>query len=160
MKRQSDDDPYVYPGTETLRNRLDIRDPDMLRVAEYALTSLRRADTPKFSVDAKGYLATHRHLFQDVYDWAGTIRTVGLRNPREPVEFARPMPIAGVLDKQFEDFTKQGELAGLSAPDFASRAGEHLGELNAIHPLPRGQRPDNAPTPIAAGRHGRLRDRR
>ncbi|MGI4880252.1 MAG: hypothetical protein ACRYG4_22510, partial [Janthinobacterium lividum] len=84
-----------------------------MRIAEYAISTRRNRDSPVFPVSAVGFQAIHRHLFQDLYTWAGEIRTVGLRNPREAAEFARPTLIAGVLDKQFRTFASQGDLAGL-----------------------------------------------
>jgi hypothetical protein len=38
------DDPYVYPGTSILRNRLDLRHQTDLDVAERQLTRLRAAE--------------------------------------------------------------------------------------------------------------------
>ncbi len=58
-----EDDPYVYPGTEVLRNRLDERDPARLAVLEYAATRARAAEGPTFPLSVDGYRATHRHLF-------------------------------------------------------------------------------------------------
>ena len=37
----SDDDPYLYPGTFVLRNKLDIRDPDTLQRQERLLVTDR-----------------------------------------------------------------------------------------------------------------------
>jgi len=38
------DDPYVYPGTETLRNRYGVRDPDQLARLEAQATYARLAE--------------------------------------------------------------------------------------------------------------------
>jgi cell filamentation protein len=71
------DDPYCYPGTSVLKNRLDLRDQAELEEFEAQITA-QRADEPltlgALTVDA--YRTLHRHLFQDVYDWAGEFRTV------------------------------------------------------------------------------------
>jgi cell filamentation protein len=66
------DDPYCYPDTLVLKNRLDLRTQAELDSFE-ALITAQRADEPlpagRFDEDQ--YRAIHHHLFQDVYDWAG-----------------------------------------------------------------------------------------
>ena len=66
------DDPYCYPGTSVLKNRLDLRTQSDLQEFEAMITA-QRADEPLPAgrLDHDHYLAIHRHLFQDVYDWAG-----------------------------------------------------------------------------------------
>lgn len=71
------DDPYVYPGTTILRNKLDIRDAATLDLAERRFTTIRaRQGIPQGDFDLGHLKAIHHHLFQDVYEWAGKIRTV------------------------------------------------------------------------------------
>ena len=74
------DDPYTYPGSDTLRNRLGITDDKLLTEAERRFTLARGAEAARmtFPGTAEGYRALHRHLFQDVYDWAGQDRTVNI----------------------------------------------------------------------------------
>ena len=72
-----DADPYVYPGTRILRNRLGIVEPIKLDRAERRLVVARiKQDVPKGNFDLTHLCAIHRHLFQDIYEWAGEIRTV------------------------------------------------------------------------------------
>jgi cell filamentation protein len=62
-------DPYVYPGTSILRNRLGITDPDFLDKQERVLVALRiRRNVPRGNFDLKHLRAIHRHLFQDIYE--------------------------------------------------------------------------------------------
>jgi len=70
-------DPYVYPGTTVLQNKFDIRDADQLDKVERRFVTARLEQGPPtggFNLDH--LRAIHRHLFQDVYAWAGEIRTV------------------------------------------------------------------------------------
>ena len=138
MARRPFTDPYVYPGANTLKNSLGLRDPALLRVVEYAATRRRTMDAPDFSLTADGFKATHKHLFQDLYSWAGQVRTVGLRHPREDMEFAFPYLLEGVLAKQFRSLAAEGGLAGLDPDTFAARAAHHIGELNTIHAFREG----------------------
>ena len=64
-------------------NKLGIADAADLKSAEYALTSQRRGEllSGVASLNVTGYgldrlQAIHGHLFQDVYAWAGEVRTV------------------------------------------------------------------------------------
>ncbi len=76
---------YLYRGTGVLVNRLGLRQLAALHAAEARLTCLRAHEvlTHPEMVDLSGAPSTalrqiHRHLFQDVYDWAGSDRTVDI----------------------------------------------------------------------------------
>lgn len=80
-------DGYLLADGRTLRNRVGATTPEMLREREdrrveaRALT-LRERGLPA-AYDLAGLRAIHRHLFQDVYDWAGEVRTVSIRRSRD-----------------------------------------------------------------------------
>lgn len=82
------------------------------------------------------YRAIHRHLFQDVYAWAGKIRTVRLTKGGST--FCYPENIVREMQRLFEGLAKQQHLRGLDEATFASRAAHVLAELNAIHPFREG----------------------
>lgn len=73
-------DPYfAEPGV--LRNLLGIADQDALAIAETDLVEARAlewagARLPTY--DSAHLKGIHHHLFQDVYDWAGQFRRVGI----------------------------------------------------------------------------------
>lgn len=74
---QAEADPYCYPGTTVLKNKLDIKDQTKLSAFEAEITTQRASEPlPTGKFDYAHYRALHRHLFQDVYPWAGIIRTV------------------------------------------------------------------------------------
>lgn len=129
----------LYPGTEVLRNRLDIRDANRLEAAERYLVDrrLREGLPPEArALSYAGFKAIHRHLFQDVYDWAGQERryTTG----RGDAPFAVPEFIAPWMDKRFELLHSESNLVGLKRKAFAARAAEHVNEINAAHPFIEG----------------------
>ena len=71
------DDPYVYAGTSVLRNRLGILNADELDRLERQLVRERILEgIPSGDFDLRHLKAIHHHLFQDIYEWAGKIRTV------------------------------------------------------------------------------------
>lgn len=73
---------YCYPGTDVLVNKLGIQDYEKLQVIERKLTMLRildLIDKPiKGNFDFKHLCSIHYYIFQDVYDWAGKVRTVDI----------------------------------------------------------------------------------
>ena len=70
-----------YPGTMVLINKLGLRDPDSLAAAEVAATTGRAQSlrvTDRELHDPAVLAKIHRHLFQDLYEWAGRHRTVDI----------------------------------------------------------------------------------
>jgi cell filamentation protein len=132
------DDPYTYPGTDTLRNRLGITDDKTLTEAERRLTQARGAEAARltFPATADGYRALHRHLFQDLYEWAGQDRSVNIAKGGS--NFAHVPYIARELDKRFADIGTGDTLRGLTRDEFFDRLGNHINEMNAIHPFREG----------------------
>jgi cell filamentation protein len=130
-------DPLCYPGTAVLRNLLDIEDPQLLEEAELALFLTRAEEPfPAGEFDAQHYLALHRHLFQDVYPWAGEIRTI--RIGKDGNWFCYPEYIASELDRIFAELGDTDALWHMSATEFAGHVGHFLAELNAVHPFREG----------------------
>ncbi len=82
MSRYSAIDHYVYPDTAVLRNKAGLKDQQALDAFEAdvtALCMLELIDAPvQGNFDLAHLCAIHRHIFQDVYEWAGEIRTVDM----------------------------------------------------------------------------------
>ena len=134
---EAEQEPYCYPGTSVLINRLDIRDQAALEAFEAEVTAERAShEVPPGSLDYQHYLAIHRHLFQDVYDWAGEIRTV--RVARQGSAFCYPEYIDGEMRRLFSELVRQEHFRDRSPADFPALAAHFLAELNAIHPFREG----------------------
>ncbi len=82
MSRYDADDTYCYPGTNVLRNKAEITNAEDLDAYEGELSALRSIEILENPVAGQFDLAhlqrIHLALFQDVYDWAGKIRTVDI----------------------------------------------------------------------------------
>lgn len=78
----------------------------------------------------------HRWLFQDVYAWAGEIRTVPIIKDRS--EFANPRFIDGAAKQLFEKLREERMLRDVAAADLPRRLAYYFGELNALHPFREG----------------------
>jgi len=128
------EDPYCYPGTNVLRNKLGIRDADQLEAFEEEISKQRAAEPlPSGRLSATHYRVIHHHLFQDVYIWAGQLRRV--RIAKGGSMFAYPEHIPAEMQRVFGWLRDQGTLRGRDAAAFAVGAAHFLAELNAIHPF-------------------------
>jgi len=131
------DDPYAYKGTQTLKNRLGLRDPVQLEAFELEMTALRANEAlPAGEFDPAHYTRVHHHLFQDVYVWAGKYRTV--RTSKDGNPFCFPENIASEMNKQFAALHAGPCLQTEDAATFIVALAQFLGELNAIHPFREG----------------------
>jgi cell filamentation protein len=131
------DDPYAYPDTTVLRNKLNIRNADRLQEFEVEMSSQRANEPlPGGRLSATHYCAIHRHLFQDVYTWAGRYRTV--RTAKGGNMFCYPEHIDREMKKLFEGLKDKSYLQGTTQAQFIGAITEFLGELNAIHPFREG----------------------
>lgn len=130
-------DPYCYPGTTVLRNLVDIRDQATLDRYEAEVTAVRAEQpVPSGKLDHVHYSAFHRHLFQDVYDWAGHYRTV--RIAKGGSAFCYPEYIEQQMVRLFASLQADDHFRRCSREDFASSAAHFLAELNSIHPFREG----------------------
>ncbi len=134
------DDPYLLPGTNVLRNLAGITDPGELVVVENRVTRARIVqlsnDPLRGTYDLARLQAIHRHIFQDIYDWAGQLRTVNISKGNTPFAFASALvPAASEL---FTRLRNEKNLQGLGHAVFVSRAAHYLSEINALHPFREG----------------------
>jgi cell filamentation protein len=133
-------DPYCYPGTEVLRNVLDISDATELQRVEFEHSFVRLIELAARPLpgryDLEHLQAFHRHIFQDVYPWAGELRTVDIAKGGE--HFARAQYIRGGAANVFEVLAARNYLRDLGHRDFVARAAELLGDVNALHPFREG----------------------
>lgn len=132
------DETYCYPPDYTvLRNRFGIRDAAELDELERAFVLRRmREQAPGGRFDLAHLRALHHHLFQDVYDWAGELRTVEISKGSNQFQFRRFIE-TGMADVH-RRLAAQDFLRGLPASDFAERAGALLGDVNYCHPFREG----------------------
>jgi cell filamentation protein, protein adenylyltransferase len=130
-------DPYVYPGTRTLRNRLGLTDPaDLDRVERLYAADRATQPIPRGAFDLTHLRAIHRHLFQDIYDWAGELRTVEISKRDQQFQFRQYIQ-TGMADVH-RRLERSRFLRGLSAADFAAQAAVIIGDINYIHPFREG----------------------
>jgi cell filamentation protein len=136
-------DPYLDPETGILRNLVGARARDSLDDAEGSLSFTRLVQLmgrpPKPTGDLAELCAIHRHLFQDLYDWAGQIRIIDIRKNVEGAEFFLP---SGMIERASvfaaEELRSDNALRGLDRAHFIDRLAYHYDQVNYIHPFREG----------------------
>ena len=116
-------DPYLYPGLDIMRNRLNIRQQQRLEQAAYEMTALRAA-TIELGPLVRGlpHLRTiHRQLYQDIFDWAGQLREVDIYQGDTP--FCHFAYIEKEGNALMQDLEEEGYLVGLEKAKFVERTG-------------------------------------
>jgi len=134
------EDPYVYPTTNVLRNRFGLRDAGELDRRERDASALRLVELHARPL-AGGYdlahlQAFHRHIFGDVWPWAGEIRTVAIA--KNDSMFALPAYIEPYLSGVLAELPHEGFLHGQTQDRIAERLTHYLAEINAAHPFREG----------------------
>lgn len=128
---------YRYPDSNVLRNRLDIRDAEELGRVEARLVENRiEQGVPTGAFDLEHLQDIHRHLFQDVYDWAGDLRQT-VTEKGETIFPLNPPLDMGMADvhRRLRD---QDYLRNLSRDTFSRDAAEYIGDVNRLHPFREG----------------------
>ena len=130
-------DDYCYPGTTVLKNKLDLRNADELTAFEAEVSDARAdEELPAGDLDFPHFKTIHRHLFQDVYEWAGEVRTV--RISKNSSMFCYPENIESEAKRLFAQLRQDNFLRALSSTEFAAKSAHFLSELNAIHSFREG----------------------
>lgn len=132
----------VYPGTNLLRNKNGLRDADALERFERGRTFGRLVQLRARQVTIPGRFdlahlqAVHAHIFQDVYEWAGQLRSFPLF--KDGSEFCRPEFLTDFAAEVFGRLAAAGHLRARSTQEFVNGAADLLGDLNALHPFREG----------------------
>lgn len=132
-------DKYCYPGSDILINLLDIQDAVLLAQAEADFTAERYRTYQATHLELNDFNLAHlkqlhRHLFQDIYEWAGELRDVDIS--KGETRFCTWSRISPEADKLFKNIPA---LAKLDSKDGIVTAVAHLFcETNLLHPFREG----------------------
>ncbi len=130
---------YCYPNSDVLINKLNIHDSDKLPEVERKLTMLRLMDllekpvTGKF--DFEHLRNIHKYIFQDIYSWAGKIRTVDIAKSNM---FCKVQFIEMQASELFRKLQNDDYLKRLPKEKFVQKAAYYFSEINALHPFREG----------------------
>lgn len=130
---------YCYPNTYVLKNKLNIKDSEKLKIAERKITALRTAELmqnppiAEFNFDFLKQI--HKALFGAIYDWAGKVRTVNISKGNA---FCMCDFIESQMNEVMQKLKNENYLSNLSKEKLSERLAFYLGEINAVHPFREG----------------------
>ena len=132
---------YIYtdPKTGILRNLADITDSDDLLFFESGAVAKRIQELyekPFKIIGADSLLSIHRHLFQDVYSWAGKRRKVEINKAGKQffptTHFDNAFRFIDTLISEYRSISKGDNL------QIAEKLAEILDNVNYLHPFREG----------------------
>ena len=132
---------YIYtdPETGVLRNLADISDPDVLLFFESVAFAKRIQELYEKPIKIKGadsLLSIHRHLFQDVYSWAGKRRKVEISKAGKQFfptsHFDNAFRFINTLISDYKNISKGDK------QKIAEKLAEILDNVNYLHPFREG----------------------
>ncbi|MCL2422512.1 MAG: Fic family protein [Micrococcales bacterium] len=136
-------DPYLDPATGLLANKVGATTKVALDQAEGDLSFARLVQLvdrpPRATGDLAELRAIHRWLFQDVYEWAGQLRTVDLRKNIEGADYFLPVSmIERAAGFAADELDTDGALRHMGRDRFVERLAYHYDQLNYLHPFREG----------------------
>jgi cell filamentation protein len=130
---------YTNPNTGLLRNLQDITDPDVLLFVESGAVTKRLQELYQNPIKIKGIdilFEIHRHLFQDIYIWAGKKRIVEIsKDDRQffpTSHFDNALRYIDQLIAEFKKIPKENKMS------LAKKLAQILDNVNYLHPFREG----------------------
>jgi cell filamentation protein len=133
----------LSPHSQVLRNRLGIESLEELQAAENDLLELQVAKLraePRLiarTYDLEHLQNIHRHLFLDIYDWAGELRTVGLAKDGGD-SFAPPLNISQPIVHVAQRISESKQLSTISTEELPLELAYLYDYVNFAHPFREG----------------------
>lgn len=136
--------PYPIPGTSVLKNLIGLNTGESLAAAEADLVNARiiqlmdhgNSDLPT-SRDFKELSAIHFHLFQDLYSWAGSLRSIDFK--RGSGQFFAPQAGRRTnLEQLTSQLAEKNFLKCFDRQQFVEELTYFYDLLNWIHPFREG----------------------
>jgi len=130
---------YTDPKTGLLRNLQDITDPDILLFVESGAVTKRLQQLDVNPIKIKGIdslFEIHKHLFQDIYAWAGKKRKVEISKDGKQFfptsHFDNAFRYIDQLISEFKEIPKDNK------KKLAENLAEILDNVNYLHPFREG----------------------
>lgn len=137
-------DPYIDPETGILRNLVGAVTYDELANAEGEFVAARMGELfermpDRVTGSLDDFCFIHQMLFQDIFDWAGSPRTVEIRKNAEGSEYFLPSAnIAMAMEWSRSELEKDNMLQGFGIDEFCERLAYHYDNYNFVHPFREG----------------------
>ncbi len=129
-----------YNGTNCLINKLNIQSEEQLAKIEASITMAKTAELERKpisnSFDFEHYKQIHKYLFEDLYDWAGYIRTVDIS--KKGTYFTPAENIETVASSCFDRLKKYNYFKNIDFDDFIENIVDFYCSTNMLHPFREG----------------------
>lgn len=130
---------YIDPKTGILRNLQDVSDPEVLLFVESSAVTKRLLELYENPIKIKGIdslFEIHRHLFQDIYIWAGKKRVVEIS--KDGKQFFPTTYFDNAfryIDQLIDEYRK---IPKNNKRKLAEKLAEILDNVNYLHPFREG----------------------
>lgn len=129
-----------YEGTSCLINKLNIRDEEKLNFVESQITIHKTAELANAqdfgSFDFSHYRAIHKYLFNELYEWAGEIRTVNMS--KKGTNFVDVSEIESVANACFKRLKDKNYFKNQEFDIFVEDIVDFYCTTNMLHPFREG----------------------
>ena len=129
-----------YENTTCLINKFDIRDEDKLKKVEaditFAKATILESNPISNKFDLEHYKAIHRFLFEDIYDWAGSFRTVDMS--KKGTGFCSADQLDDVARNCFSRLAENNLFSDLDRDEFVDAIVDFYCATNMLHPFREG----------------------
>lgn len=131
---------YFFSDCDILANKLGVKDEKLLKSLEADLTNQRLLELSEKTIKGRFSVThlknIHKHIFQDIYPFAGKFREEDIW--KGDTFFCKSQYIAQALDELLNKLKHEKFLVGLDQTTFSERAAFYMAELNMIHPFREG----------------------
>ena len=129
-----------YPGASVLVNKLGIRNQQQLDENETLIVSVKTLQIELQPLTAEPdfayYKSLHRALFEELYDWAGQVRTINMSKLR--TAFCPATEIEATANEVFARLKAKRYFAALPRAELTSELAELYDSINYLHPFREG----------------------
>lgn len=131
---------YCYENSNTLINKLEIKDQLTLQKYEARITAAKllalRQKGITGNFDKNHFVSIHKYIFEDIYPFAGKFRTENIA--KGYFRFAEWEYIEEELDKLLLKLKNENYLKEKSEEELAKALAYYMSELNVLHPFREG----------------------
>lgn len=131
---------YCYEGTNTLINKLNIKDSKLLENYEKRIVALKLLSLEKQGIsgnfDIDHFVSIHKFLFDEIYTFAGLFRTENIA--KDEFRFAQWEYIEDELKRLLNELKNENYLVNLDKSNLAKRLAYYTAEFNVLHPFREG----------------------
>lgn len=131
---------YCYENSNTLINKLNIKDSKILQKYEAKITAAKLLSLRQKGItgnfDAKHLISIHTYLFEDIYPFAGVFRKENIA--KGEFRFAEWEFIDEELIKLLDKLKDDNYLQGKDKKEISQQLAYYISELNVLHPFREG----------------------